>query len=163
MAKNMTSLESRLQECTTMVECFEIQNSLCDGLTEEEELALRAARAGLSIEDAREYQNALRTIKRIEASKKAKQLNDVNQTIINLVINWAKRRAYFRLSSSILQFCINMIIYIWKHTIFFFNIFQEFFINLILFNLRIQFGKTSNVSFYSGFCIINHSTVCNNK
>ena len=87
MAKTMTSLEQRLQECTTVEECFEIQNSLADGLTKEEELALRAARAGLSIEDAREYQNALRTIKRIEATRKAKQVEEFKNTIINIIAN----------------------------------------------------------------------------
>lgn len=87
MAKTMTSLERRLQECTTVVECFEIQNSAADRLTEEEELALRAARAGLSIEDAREYQQALRTIKHIEAKRCAKQLNEVNRAICNMVAN----------------------------------------------------------------------------
>ena len=87
MAKNITSLERRLQECTTMVECFEIQNSMADGLTEEEELALRAKRAGLSIEDAREYQDALRTIKRIEAKKRAKKLEEFNRTICNVIVN----------------------------------------------------------------------------
>ena len=87
MAKNITSLELRLKECTTMVECFEIQNSCADGLTEDEELALRAARAGISIEDARQYQEALRTIKRIEAQKSAKSMVEANRAICNVIAN----------------------------------------------------------------------------
>ena len=87
MAKNITSFELRLKECTTMVECFEIQSSCADGLNEEEELALRAARAGISIDEARQYQEALRTIKRIEAKKSANRLAELNRAICNVIAN----------------------------------------------------------------------------
>ena len=84
MAKT-TILESLLEECTTMGECFEVQNALVDGLSEEEELALRAQYAGLSIEDAKRYQEALNVIHNIEAKSLEKRLKEVNITICNII------------------------------------------------------------------------------
>ena len=84
MAKT-TILESLLKECTTMVECFEVQNALVDGLSEEEELALRAQYAGLTVGDAKRYQEALQVIKKIEAKSAEKRLKEVNTAICNII------------------------------------------------------------------------------
>ena len=83
----MTYLEKALQNCKTIRECFEIQNALADGLTPEEELKLRAERAGLTLAEAEEYWAALKTVKRIESKPVERQLKEVMQTIYNILAN----------------------------------------------------------------------------
>jgi len=84
MAKT-TILEGLLKQCKTMRQCFEVQNALADGLTAQQELELRAKYAGLTILEAKCYQNALSTIKAIEAKPVERQLQEVTRTICNLV------------------------------------------------------------------------------
>lgn len=85
MAKTTTILEGLLKECKTMRECFEVQNALADGLSKGEELELRAKYAGLTVLEAKCYQNALNTIKAIEAKPVERQLQEVTRTICNVV------------------------------------------------------------------------------
>jgi len=74
-----------LEQCTTMEEVFLQQTCMVDGLTEEQILQLRAERAGLSIEDARRYEEALNTIRAIEAKRSVKQMRQVNEAICNII------------------------------------------------------------------------------
>lgn len=86
MAKTTTILEGLLKECKTMRQCFEVQNALVDGLSEEEELALRAKYAGLTVEEARMYSEALRTVKFFEARPHAvKVCKEMAEAICNIV------------------------------------------------------------------------------
>ena len=86
MAKTTTNLERRLKECKTIRECFTIQNSLVDGLSEEEELELRAKYAGLTVEEAKLYQDALKTVKFFEAKAHTeKTCQKMTEVICNLV------------------------------------------------------------------------------
>ena len=87
MEKATTILEGLLKECKTIRECFEVQNALVDGLTSDEELDLRAKYAGLTLEEAKQYQDALKTVKRIESKPVERQLNKVMQTLLNVVSN----------------------------------------------------------------------------
>jgi len=80
MAKT-TILEGLLKECKTIRACFEVQNALADGLTAEQELELRAKYAGLTVLEAKCYQNALNTIKAIEAKPVERQLKEVMRTV----------------------------------------------------------------------------------
>ena len=66
MAKTTTLLEKRLKDCTTVMECFEVKGEQHDELSEEEEIALRAEYAGMTIREAKCYQSAMEMIKIIE-------------------------------------------------------------------------------------------------
>lgn len=88
MEKATTILEGLLKECKNVRECFEVQNALVDGLTMEQELELRARYAGLTVEEARLYQDALKTVRffenRKENEEKAKKLV---VTVCNIIAN----------------------------------------------------------------------------
>ena len=70
-----------LENCETVEDVFRMQTCLVDGLNDEQILQLRAARAGLSIEDARQYEEALNTIRTIEAKRSMKQILHANEVI----------------------------------------------------------------------------------
>ena len=76
-----------LENCETVEDVFRMQTCLVDGLTDEQILQLRAERAGLSIEDARRYEEALNTIRAIEAKRSMKQLLHANEVICNIIAN----------------------------------------------------------------------------
>ena len=82
-----TMFWSLLQNCKTLEEVFQQQTCMVDGLTEEQILQLRAERAGLSIEDARRYEEARDTIRSIEAKRSMKRLREVNEAICNIIAN----------------------------------------------------------------------------
>jgi len=77
MEKITTLLEKRLDLCTTMAECFEVKGSPKDGLSEDEEIALRAKYADMTIREAKCYQSAKEMIRIIEnnaARRRAKRI-----------------------------------------------------------------------------------------
>ena len=76
-----------LENCETVEDVFRMQPCLVDGLTKEQILQLRAERAGLSVEDARRYEEALNTIRAIEAKRSMKQLLQANEVICNIIAN----------------------------------------------------------------------------
>lgn len=76
-----------LKNCETMEDVFYMQPCLVDGLSNEQILQLRAERAGLSMEDARAYEAALKTIKTIENKRVGEQLRNANKVILNLIAN----------------------------------------------------------------------------
>lgn len=84
MAKTNTMFEELLKNCKTMRQIFECQTALADGLSDYEVLELRAKYAGLTVLEAQCYQNALNTIKAIEAKPVAKQLEEVTKTVCNV-------------------------------------------------------------------------------
>ena len=85
MERTTTILEGLLEKCTTMAECFEVQNALADGLSAEEELKLRAKYAGLTVEEAKTYQDALRTLRAIENKHMACRIKEVQESILNVI------------------------------------------------------------------------------
>ena len=76
-----------LENCETMEDVFHVQSCLVDGLNDEQILQLRAERAGLSIDEARDYEAALKTIKAIEGKRVAEQLRNANKVICNVIAN----------------------------------------------------------------------------
>ena len=87
MDMKATKFWKLLENCETMEDVFHMQPCMVDGLNEEQILQLRAERAGLCIEDARNYEAALKTIKAIESKCVAEQLRNANQVICNLIAN----------------------------------------------------------------------------
>lgn len=81
MAKKDTMFESMLKNCKTMRQIFETQTALADGLSDYEVLELRAKYSGLTMLEAQCYQNALNTIKAIEAKPVAKQLEELPKIV----------------------------------------------------------------------------------
>lgn len=83
MAKAITRFDTLLKDCKTMREIFECQTALADGLSDYEVQELRAKYAGLTMLEAECYQNALNTVKAIEAKSVAKQLEKVTDAVCN--------------------------------------------------------------------------------
>ena len=82
-----TMFWSLLQHCKTLEEVFRQQTCCRDGLNKEQILQLRAERAGLSVEDARRYEEALDTIRSIVAKRSMMRLREVNEAICNIIAN----------------------------------------------------------------------------
>lgn len=81
MVKTTTLLEKRLEQCTTLAECFEVVGAQEDGLSEEEEIALRAKYADMTIIEAKCYESAremLRIIENNVARRRAKRTESSN-------------------------------------------------------------------------------------
>ena len=76
-----------LKQCKNVEEVFRQQTCCSDGLTDEQILQLRAERAGLSIEDARRYEEARDTIRSIEAKRSVKQMRKVTEAVCNVIAN----------------------------------------------------------------------------
>ncbi|MGN1301176.1 MAG: hypothetical protein ACI4U9_01420 [Clostridia bacterium] len=87
MAKDETIFEGLLKKCTTMRQIFDTQTALADNLSADEVLELRAKYTGLSLAEARQYANALDTIKAIEAKSAKKQLGEMYHCIINYAVS----------------------------------------------------------------------------
>lgn len=88
MEKATTILEGLLKECKNVRECFEVQNALTDKLTMEQELELRARYAGLTVEEARLYQDALKTVRFFENKRKNEEaVQELITTVCNIVTN----------------------------------------------------------------------------
>ena len=87
MAKKGTIFEGLLKDCKTMRQVFDTQTALADNLSADEVLELRAKYAGLNMEEAQQYANALATIKAIEAKPVKKQLDEMHRCLINCVVS----------------------------------------------------------------------------
>ena len=85
MDMKATKFWELLKNCETIEDVFHVQSCLVDGLNDEQILQLRAERAGLSIEEARAYEAALKTIKAIERKQLAEQFRNANKVILNVI------------------------------------------------------------------------------
>lgn len=80
-----TMFEALLKECKTMRQIFECQTALADGLSDDEVLELRAKYAGLTVQEAKSYQDALSTLKGIENKPVKAQLEEVQNTLLSVI------------------------------------------------------------------------------
>ena len=85
MDMKATKFWELLKNCETIEDVFYVQSCLVDGLNDEQILQLRAERAGLSIDEARAYEAALKTIKAIESKRLCEQLRNANKVILNVI------------------------------------------------------------------------------
>lgn len=80
-----TMFEALLKECKTMRQIFECQTALADGLSDDEVLELRAKYAGLTVQEAKSYQDALSTLKGIKNKPVKAQLEEVQNTLFSVI------------------------------------------------------------------------------